>query len=389
VVLRSDRRPSPGGAGTAALAGGAFSAADVGRALRHERNRQGLSLRDVSVRTGIPEHQLRAAETGAFDQPDGLAALKTVRRFADLLGLPGDRFALAILEQWPTRGRALAAARAGSAEPFAPGGAPETAVHRTAVPPLQPTALVAPGAGAAAPGRRGGVAGGAGPDDRETVAVAVAAVDAWTGWRPGPVDSPYVPDAFGDTGMTPAVRGGEVWRPARRSAPTTVKALIVALALCVLAAGGLLAVGKLRPAWLRDIGLSRLPMASAPAHPARRAATPTQGPARARTTAASATLTLHRTSRTEAVVTVAAPYTAEVTAVGGPCWVQVTSSTSATPVFAGIVEPGAPRSFSSSGAMAVELGSTAGRFSLTSASGRISTRRPSVVPFRFLVRPAP
>src|SRR5487761_969023 len=80
-----------------------FTAGDVARSLRRERSRQGLSVKDVSTRTGIPVAQLRAAETGALNLPDQLSTLKTVRRYADFLGLPGDRYALALLEHWPTK----------------------------------------------------------------------------------------------------------------------------------------------------------------------------------------------------------------------------------------------------------------------------------------------
>src|SRR5487761_1592506 len=85
-----------------------FTAGDVARSLRRERSRQGLSVKDVSTRTGIPVAQLRAAETGALNLPDQLSTLKTVRRYADFLGLPGDRYALALLEHWPTKAGLLA-----------------------------------------------------------------------------------------------------------------------------------------------------------------------------------------------------------------------------------------------------------------------------------------
>src|SRR5579862_9188980 len=196
VALRYDRRARPGEAGQAAIGHG-YSTADVGRALRQERTRQGLSLRDVSMRTGIPQDQLRAAETGSFDRPDGLAALKTVRRFADHLGLPGDRYALAILEQWPTRGRSPApvlgvvgsvAPRTGQA-PAAPNG--------NAIPKKESTGQLP-----ASAGRHPAATETASlDDDRPTMAVPAGA--EWSGWQSGwggDAYGSYGGDAFFDTG---------------------------------------------------------------------------------------------------------------------------------------------------------------------------------------------
>jgi len=371
VALRYDRRARPGEAGQAAIGHG-YSTADVGRALRQERTRQGLSLRDVSMRTGIPQDQLRAAETGSFDRPDGLAALKTVRRFADHLGLPGDRYALAILEQWPTRGRSPApvlgvvgsvAPRTGQA-PAAPNG--------NAIPKKESTGQLP-----ASAGRHPAATETASlDDDRPTMAVPAGA--GWSGWQSGwggDAYGSYGGDAFFDTGVTPAVPGAQVWKPRRRM-PFVLRALIAVIALCVVAGIALLAVDRMKPAWLQDLGLVQGPaQTSASAQPL----------SRHHAAVAATALALRRTSTDEAVVDARGPYTVKLSATGGPAWVSVTKPGVTTPVYMGVIQPGTSHSLTSTGTAIVELGSTAGRFSLTSKVGHVMPYKPPTVPFRFVI----
>ena len=102
MALRYDR-PSKSAGAPGRSASAPLSAREVGRSLRRARTTLGLSLKDVSERTGLPSELLRAAEVGTLDESDQLGTLRTVRHYADFLGLPGDRYALAVLECWPFR----------------------------------------------------------------------------------------------------------------------------------------------------------------------------------------------------------------------------------------------------------------------------------------------
>ncbi|MGH9092202.1 MAG: helix-turn-helix domain-containing protein, partial [Acidimicrobiales bacterium] len=133
------------------------SVPELARTLRRARTRQGLRLEDVSARTGLPLEQLQAIETGTVERiPDRVAILRTLRRYADHLGLPGDRFVLAAVDHWPT-----------------------TLGHPTTV------VAVPPAAGAVA----GAVAG------PSTVATVAGAGPARARHVPGPVDTGVVPVA--------------------------------------------------------------------------------------------------------------------------------------------------------------------------------------------------
>jgi transcriptional regulator with XRE-family HTH domain len=373
VVLRSDRRVVPTMAEPGRVHNPGFTSVDVGRLLSRERNRQGLSLRDVATRTGIPVSQLRAAETGVLDRPDGLSTLKTVRRYADLLGLPGDRFALAILERWPTAG--------GAPHPFSPmirpdrdaGGTQEA--HRTDVTAVTRASRTTPHPGA--------------PGDEPTRAVDAVSPVAPVAWRGS--DAGHS-GAWSDTGVTPAVVApADHVRHRARSAPPALQALAVVLALAVLSGVALLAVDRLNPSWLRAVGLTR-PTSDAGSTggradhaPARPSGHAPSGTARI----ASATTALHpRTADGQALVVVdASRFTATLSSRGGACWVQVTTNTSTTPAFTGIID-GTAHAFSDVRSLVVEMGSTTGRLSISSPGGHLSTYAPTGAPYRVVVRTA-
>ena len=328
MILRHDRRRGPPLAQGPTSSPGGFTAAGVGRLLGRERTRQGLSLPDVSRRTGIALDRLRAAEIGALDGIDGLATLTTVRRYADFLGLPGDRYALGILDRWPTRSAARAARSASLPGP------PAADLHRSA------------------------------PADFE----------------PAP--------AYGHTGMTPAVPAvrSQVWsRPRHHGATALLQVLVGFVALALVAGVALLAIDRLHPAWLREAGLAP------PADPTLAAA---PAPAGAQTGAGAHTgerrgatlLEAHRSSATTAAFDVpAARFTVTVAAAGGPCWVDVTAHATQAPLYAGVVDPGSPRSFSGRTPLVVELGSVAGRVSVSAPGVRSASYAPPAIPFNVTV----
>ncbi len=362
MVLRSDRRMLPAAPDPAP----GFTVTDVGRLLSRERNRQGLSLQDVGKRTGIPVDQLRAAETGVLDRPDGLATLKTVRRYADFLGLPGDRFALAILERWPTKG---------GPHPFGPPARPDgghgapAALHEPHL--TGPTAAIPALGPLTVPDGPGPTTTGGAP------------------WRQGTAKAPAVGGsgthggAFFDTGVTAAVRApdGQVWRRPRGGVPAGLQIVVVLLALAVLAGVALLAIDRLRPSWLRTIGLVH-------AAPPAAAGSTNPGTAHASGHAAAQTAALEPTTGAAGTTfVVRAPvFTVTLTSPGGPCWMQVTTGTSTAPLYAGVIDPGASHTFSHVRSLVVEMGSTAGRLSISSAAGDVKAYAPRGVPYKITVR---
>jgi hypothetical protein len=354
------------------------------------------------MRTGIPVDQLRAAETGAIDRPDGLATLKTVRRYADFLGLPGDRFALAILERWPTKGGpGPFGATAPAAAQEAAAASTQTAPH-AAVPPPQltgPTASLPalgslelpgpPGDGTVrshtkngrAPGENGRKNGRAraNGESEPTPAGPFSPVQRVT---PLPDDTGYW-SAFSDTGVTPAVLAPEdqVRRRPRRGVPVALRAVVVLVTLAVLAGLALLAVDRLKPSWLRAVGLTRAATApsTAPAasHGSRQPAT--HG-------AAAAAIRPAKTTGAAAFVVHASSFTAKVTSPGGPCWVEAFTNTASAPAYTGVIAAGGSHAFSHVRSLVVEMGSTAGRLSVSSSGGHVSTFAPPGAPYRITVR---
>ncbi len=79
-----------------------ISVPEMGRILRRARTRQGLRIEDVYDQIAIPVADLESLESGTIDRmPDRVQLLKALRRYAEFLGLPGDRFALTLIDRWP------------------------------------------------------------------------------------------------------------------------------------------------------------------------------------------------------------------------------------------------------------------------------------------------
>ena len=333
-----------------------YTAHDVARALRRARVRQGLSVKDVALRTGIPVSQLRAAETASLSLPDQLATLKTVRAYADFLGLPGDRYALALLEHWPTKG--------------APGG---SGTSPTATTPAIP---MPDGSGVATGDPTAGTADGGGG--------ATAPVPLITPVSPAPETSSEPFYAFEDTGVSPAVPavGAPVYR-GRGRVPAGLRVGVGVTAAAVATALAFLAIDRLHPSWL---GVTTLTPPTG-AHPTTPAPAPRAAhPVRHHTTAApGVTLRPVTTTPASTVFRVGtSPFQLTVSATPtGPCWVQVSVPTATAPAFAGMLSPGQSTTVSVARSATVEVGSSSGRISVAAGSERLlSTYAPRVAPSR-------
>lgn len=374
MALRFDRpsksgHPAPGPPSSA----GGLSAKEVGRALRRARSSHGLSLRDVSVRTGLPVEALRAAEVGALDEHDQLGTLRTVRHYADYLGLPGDRYALAILECWPFR--------SGSRTGQVPRGDDVTAVVAAAGPGGDVTAtLLGPAADTASTASAPVTAL---PD--APVLPGAARVSTPTGQLLATATQPVWGGGLDDTGISPAVplpRAVPARHLARRRRTSLLmRAALAFLVVLVVVGVGLLVVSRVHPSWLHAVGTSDASRTSGPG--VRSAAAGAAKPA-VKAPSGSATSIVPSTGSTRGATfrVSTSSYELTVGASGGPCWVQVTSPGQSAPAFSGVLEPGRTEVLHGTGTLTVELGAASGRLSVTSSKGQLHTFAPPAAPYR-------
>ena len=351
----------------------------MGRALRRERTRRGLRLEDVSLQTGLPPNDLDALEAGTVDRiPDQVQILKILRRYADFLGLPGDRYVVILVDHWPSgRGPAPAvvsvdgvpmsgsvpgsrstngdvpAAASPGAPPGATNGAGQLQVAQA------PTAVpMAAAAGSGSSPRSGsgdatGVVPATGvPPDTGTVRIPPGTGETsavMTNGGPDP-ETAQVPLPVADTGVTSAVR---VRRRRRRpGAPLLLRLVVAVVALLVVVGAAGLAVNHYRPQWLRHLGIdtgSTTPTtgATSGAGGSSRSAGAVPAPVHARFSLAS-------TTSTGATFVVRSPaFEVNVAAVGGEAWVQQ-SGTSGM-----LLTEGQSKVFPARQALTIEIGSKA------------------------------
>lgn len=343
------------------------SVPELGRALRRERTRQGLRVDEVSARTGLPPVLLDALEAGTVDRlPDQVQTVKTLRGYADALGLDGDRYALLLIDLWPSYGGGppvVVVQQGGSlvdvsgSVPLAAGTAAGATSGDTAA---APAPAVAPDAGGGPePGRSG-----------DTVVDAPPAIRRIGGTTPAPEPgTAQVPLVLADTGVNPAVPA--VAHRARNPWPLRVVAVVV-VAVLVLAVAGLV-LHREKPQWLHDIGIGAGPRAAGGAH----AAT---------TTVTSLPFTFgteKKPTSTEAVFAVHEPtYEVKVVAVGGSSWLQASDGSHGSPIYTGELAAGAVKIFSVTQArFTLQVGSTSARVFVAAGLKPIGFYFPQNAPF--------
>jgi hypothetical protein len=398
VILRRDAAPR-----RAADPVDPTSVPDLARTLRQTRLQRGLDLDGASAACGVPVAQLEDFEAGTVSRlPDRVAVLKGLRRYADSLDLPGERFVLVMVEHWPddevvtssvgalgATGEVVAVA-AGSAAPTTVAGpevgglflVPDT-LTTTAALPAQPAVTGLPSA---------------------QVATATNGGIAWAGnGTSGDASTDQVPLVLADTGVTPAVRA---WRPSVGSLgadSVAIEYLCGFLAVLLVIGGAWLGVNHWRPQWLRTIHVpytsKPLPLAAGPrptttptsASPAGRGVgTPTTAPHVAPTTAPSRAAkglgggpALRLTSVTGDHATFAVratTFTVRVHCVGGDAWVQVSGSTP-TPVYAQVVPANGTKDFHGRAQLTMLIGSSAARLTILHGTHVIGTYTPPSAPF--------
>ena len=329
-------------------------AQSVGTQLQQARTERGLDLLEVHDRLGRPITQIEALEHDDMEAlPDLALAVSTLRRYAVLLGLDEDDLT--------TRFRAQRAVHDDLSSTRATPAVTNVVAAVTAGPDHL-RAFTETGEVPQVGGRRTSASGTSGN----------------YGYQVGP-----------PTGTFPVVPRGElrkgrrqVARARRRmQAPTWLKVLtwIVGVLVLVVAAGWvLLAAHPETLARARILRVVPAGSAAADGGGGGSSTTPTTAPTRQ-----TFPVQPSGTSPSGASYTVATPHYDVVVATSGPCWVQVTSSSSAVPLLSGVQQAGKVVSFPADGTMTVEVGSSAVVVGVTIKGKSAFTGVPTTVPFTY------
>ncbi len=389
--------------------------AQVGHSLRRARVSQGLAIQDAARAAGLTVDDAQALETGDPSRmPDQVHTVNLLRRYAQSLGLPADRYALALLDAWPT-----AAPRPRDA------GAQHPRAGPPVVTPSPAPARPAPDAGDASTwvgaqptgmlqATNGGPAGG-GPDhgttgvypaqgpstgvypaydptshegpSREarppasrtgdTGPTRVTATSEAPGNGPAtvmtPVDTGPVAVSVVDTGSTPAIHTHSSTSPVHtgRGGLVLLRLTVALMLLLVIVGGAALAIHHWRPQWLRSLehnASNDSPTTSATAHN-----TPAAGSITESTSSSSyATITVHGTNPK-----------VTVSAVGGPSWVEVKAPGQSSPIYAADIESGSQKTFDVQASLEIQVGSSAARLAVSVDHTAPRTYAPATAPFTY------
>ncbi|MGD0881711.1 MAG: helix-turn-helix transcriptional regulator [Acidimicrobiales bacterium] len=335
----------------------------VGTQLRRAREERGLDLLTVHDRLGRPITQIEALETGDMTSfPDETLALSVLRRYATFLGLDGNVLA-----------RQFVAAR----------GLPpddEGAELRIA-------ALTSVGAAVSS-----------GPDHLRayTETGEVPQIGRHGASPTGTLEKFNRAASSGPpTGTFPVVPRSDLRRSrrtvarARRRmrAPTPLKVLtwFVVLLLAVVGAGFVLQATS--PQTLANAHILRVVPAGSAA-PSTGGSSGTTGTNPAPPTRQVFPVQPAGATPSSATYTVATSKFKVVVATSGPCWVQVTSSSSPDPLLSGVEPGGKVLAYPADGVMTVEVGSTAVLVGITIKGKTAFTATPKVIPFTYTFAPA-
>jgi Helix-turn-helix domain len=333
----------------------------VGTQLRHARDERGLDLLAVHDRLGRPITQLEALETGNMAAlGDEALAISTLRRYATFLGLDGE----ALADQFVLE-RASA-----SVDPATRSTAAVTSVVAAVT--TGPDHLRAFTETGEVPQVGGRVTSAAGTSGNYDYAVSV-----------GP-----------PTGTFPVVPRGDL-RKGRRQvararrqmhAPTALKVVTwIAAILVLVVAVGFVLLG-VRPQVLASAHILRVAQAGSVAAGGQGLGLPsgTASPA----TGQSFPVQPSGSTSSSASYTVATSKFNVVVATSGPCWVQITSSSSPVPLISGVQPAAKVLTYPADGTMTVEVGSTAVLVGITIKGRTALTDSPKAIPYTYTFAPA-
>jgi len=341
------------------------SIADMARMLRRARTRQGLRFEDVSLRTGLPVGQMEALEAGSINRiPDRVVVLKTLRRYADSLGLPGDRYVLALVECWPNPS-ATSPAGGGGEDPVRAAGvgvAAGAAVSRTTRP---SRANAGAGAGTAVSRSSSAVAAGSAAGGAKHIGGTSGSARGSSGRTGGTLVDDAEPMV--DTGTTPAVRPATV--PKERG-PLLLRVTLIVLGIAVVVGLAGLVIHIFEPSWLDTLGITH--GKKSPATHAQTTSTPAAPPvfAVASTTPTGATFHVHSPT-----------FLVRVLPTGTASWMQATDIQHVSPVFAGVVGAGQEKDFLVNQSLTLEVGSSSAHVFVSVGSKTVGFYFPPAAPF--------
>ncbi len=333
------------------------SAEGIGWLLKEAREERGLDLLTVHDRLGRPITQLEALENGDLvSLPDQALALSTLRRYASFLGLDGDALVLQMIDAWSVAGIPTS------------GGAKRDAVGVGAV--TNVVTAVTTGPEHLRAFTQTGEVPKVGPGSAAQGSGAFA-----YGMAAGP-----------PTGAFPVLPREEIKHSkralakARRRmrAPTSLKTItfiVVVLLLAVLAG---FAIQQWRPQWLVKGHVLRV------APPVSKKSS--SGGSNNGGSASPVAMTLFG-QQGAAFKVDAQNFTLKVT-ISGPCWLQVKSSSSSTPLLSSVEGPGQTFTYPSTGTMSVEVGSSAVTVAIDIGGTTEYSNSPQSTPFTYTFVPA-
>ena len=333
------------------------SAKEIGDMLREAREERGLDLLAVHDRLSRPITHLEALELGNLaGLPDQALALSTLRRYAAFLGLDGDALALQMIDAWSLWPPEQGVQRA-------EGGPPVTRVVAAVT--TGPDHLRAFTQTGEVPRVGGGSTSAAGGSGAYGYGVASG---------PPTGTFPVVPRHDLQTSKRALAKARR-----RLRAPRWLKVLtwssLVLLLIVVVGFG----IYQQRPQWLARSHILRVtsPGGGATTRSSHTPAPNPKAPAVAMTsfTPQSADYKVDSSKFTVAVAT------------SGPCWVQVTSSASATPLLSGVQSAGKRATFVATGTIKVQVGSSAVAVFVYIHDKGAFLNQPHVVPYTYSFTP--
>jgi cytoskeletal protein RodZ len=328
----------------------------VGARLRQARDERGLDLLAVHDRLGRPITQLEALETGDMAAlRDEALAVSTLRRYATFLGLDCDVLADQFVLERASE----------SVDPVTRSTAAVTSVVAAVT--TGPDHLRAFTETGEVPQVGGRVTSAAGTSGNYDYAVSVG---------PPTGTFPVVPRADLAKGRRQVARARR-----RMHAPTGLKIITWVAAILVLAVAtgyGLLAV---RPRVLANAHILRVAPAGSTAAGGQESglASRTTSPATHQTFPVQPS----GSTTSSASYTVATGTFNVVVATSGPCWVQITSSSSPVPLISGVQSAAKVLTYPAVGTMTVEVGSSAVLVRITIKGKTAFTDAPKTIPYTY------
>jgi cytoskeleton protein RodZ len=331
------------------------SAKEIGTLLREAREERGLDLLAVHDRLSRPITQLEALELGDLDRlPDQALALSTLRRYAAFLGLDGDALALRMIDAW-----SAAPATASVAAHNDNGAAATNVVAAVSTGPDHLRAFTQTGP---VPMVRAGT----------TTALANYGYEVNTGPPTGTF--PVVPRQELKESRRAVAKARR-----KQRAPASLKAFtwVVGILLIVAVAGSVIL--SQRPQWLASAHILRVVgTGGAPAGPSS---------APKASSAAVPVVSTSTSGQTSNYTVATKAFVVDVTTTG-PCWVQVTSSASPTPLISGVQPAGKKLSYPAQGTMTVQVGSSAVVVGISVKDKVVFYNAPRSTPFTYVFTPA-